>query len=225
MNTEAVKQEINKIVESFRESIRYNRQHQPAKWQITELTELGVIDLMPSNFGHGDAGEVLKQAKQSASAVMNQHGEGADIASSTLFDLLNEPDEPTIEEIFEDSVAYYESDNGEISELQGYAIDMAADEEIWWDDPQGYAKWSKEQYKALRASIQRGKQYYQDGYRVRQTDRIDSTVGIADSFRLRDETRPILHSCHIWSGYRANSPTHRIQYLVNLNDEAVKAQA
>ncbi|MDQ7034338.1 MAG: hypothetical protein Q9P01_05735 [Anaerolineae bacterium] len=59
-----------------------------AKHQIATLTELGIIDLMPKNFGHGDAGAILKLPTTAAArlsvtlaATIGQPGNKSDLSS------------------------------------------------------------------------------------------------------------------------------------------------
>jgi hypothetical protein len=96
MNTEKVQQIITEEIEKFQKRIRYARQYAPSKTQIATLTELGIIDLMPKNFGHGDAKVVIAEATRGASAVMNAYGEGEEIGASDLYKAMNEVEETTV---------------------------------------------------------------------------------------------------------------------------------
>ena len=97
MNRTKVQEIISKEIEDYQKSIRWSRQHAPAKWQIEKLTELGLIDLMPAKFGHGDAGQIIKLAEEKDSYVFNAMGEGAETAGSDLNKALNEVEETTDE--------------------------------------------------------------------------------------------------------------------------------
>ena len=93
MNATKVQEEITSIIEKFHKTLhprQISRQYPPAKHQIATLTELGIIELMPSNFGHGDAKAVIEAAQQSDSAIMNAFGEGEEIAGSALNQQMNE---------------------------------------------------------------------------------------------------------------------------------------
>jgi hypothetical protein len=90
MNSEKVQTIITETIETFRKSIRHARQYAPAKHQIATLTELGIIDLMPKNFGHGDAGAIIKEAQRGATSVMDANGEGSEIKASALYQAMNE---------------------------------------------------------------------------------------------------------------------------------------
>lgn len=93
MNTETVKNEIQKIITENRNRIggkAARKQYAPGKAQIAELTMMGIVGLMPKGYGFADASAVLSEAKQSKTAVMNRAGEGEEIAASVLYTLLNQ---------------------------------------------------------------------------------------------------------------------------------------
>lgn len=66
----------------------------------------------------------------------------------------------------------------------------------------------KAKFAALKAQIAKGKSYYEQGYRVKQTDRIveGHAVDFAEANSLAERK--------VWSGHLATSPTYRWQYLV-----------
>jgi hypothetical protein len=93
MNTEKVQNLINEVIETNRARIggkAARKQYAPAKHQIVTLTELGILDLMPKGFGHSDASVVIAEAQRGESSVMDANYEGTGIASSNLYDALNE---------------------------------------------------------------------------------------------------------------------------------------
>lgn len=94
MNREATKTEINNIVNQYQAGIRYTRQHAVSKKYMTQLEELGILDLMPAKFGNGDAQAVIAAAMDNGKMVgsFNQAGEGDVIRTdaSELYKLLNE---------------------------------------------------------------------------------------------------------------------------------------
>lgn len=94
MNSEKVQTIINKIISEYGYPIR--KQYPVAKWQIETLTELGIIDLMPKEFGHGDARAVIEEAERGATAVMDASGEGSEISGSALYQALHEAAPETV---------------------------------------------------------------------------------------------------------------------------------
>jgi hypothetical protein len=90
MNAKKVQTEITNIIDSFRkEAPRAARKQYPvAKHQINTLTELGIIDLMPKNFGYTDAAMVIEAAQDSGSQIGGflASGEG-DVVSASASDL------------------------------------------------------------------------------------------------------------------------------------------
>lgn len=105
MNTEAIKAEITNVIAAFRDSLppKHKRQYNAAKWQIERLTELGIIELMPTGFQHGDAGAVIKAAESATSADAARNAGGDfDVwttSASELYKLLNEQPEPEFVEV------------------------------------------------------------------------------------------------------------------------------
>lgn len=102
MNREAVKNEITNIIEAQQAKQVTRKQYPVAKHQIATLTELGIIDLMPTKFGYTDAAVVIEAAKNNGAMVggFNASGEGDVVkaSASTLYTLLNEVEvtpEPT----------------------------------------------------------------------------------------------------------------------------------
>lgn len=97
MNTETVQQEIQNVINKFHATLhprQINRQYPPAKHQMKTLEELGILDLMPSGFGHGDAKTVIEAAQADEQVGFNRAGEGdVTSASSKLYDLLHEANE------------------------------------------------------------------------------------------------------------------------------------
>lgn len=93
MNSSKVQSEIQKIISELHTRIGGKaacKQYSPAKWQIEKLTELGILELMPTKFGHSDADAVIKAATASRTAIMNAAGEGEEIAASDLYLAINE---------------------------------------------------------------------------------------------------------------------------------------
>jgi hypothetical protein len=90
MNAEKVQAIINKVISDFRSRTHHARQYPVAKHQIKTLTELGIIDLMPKNFGHGDAKIVIAEAQDDGKTVMNAYGEGESVGASALYKALHE---------------------------------------------------------------------------------------------------------------------------------------
>lgn len=118
MNADAIKTEITNIITEFRASIRNARQYAPAKWQLAKLQELGIAELMPAKFGHGDAGAVITAAEQGKSGVINAYGEGDDLSASKLYKLLHE-----VEAVTEIETVKVTADaDGEDFEINGMAF-------------------------------------------------------------------------------------------------------
>lgn len=85
MNNELVKQEIAKIIS---EEVNASwRQYPAAKHQIKTLTELGIIDLMPANFGHTDAKVVIEATEDK---TFENNYDDTTIVKSHLMELINE---------------------------------------------------------------------------------------------------------------------------------------
>ncbi len=87
MNSSKVQTIINQIILENRTRIgakAVRKQYAVAKWQIAKLTELGIIDFMPTGFGHSDAKAVINEAVQSRTAVFNRYGEGEEVLASAL---------------------------------------------------------------------------------------------------------------------------------------------
>jgi len=93
MNNELVKQEIEKIIASEVDAAW--RQYPAGVAQKKELTELGIIDLMPANFGHTDAKVVLEALQEKVT------GNFDDVVTfkSKLMELINEVEEEVEEEV------------------------------------------------------------------------------------------------------------------------------
>lgn len=88
MNSEKVQTIINQLINEHGRPVR--KQYPVAKHQIQTLTELGILELMPVKFGHGDAKIVIEEAQRGATSVMSVDGEGVEIGSSKLYDAINE---------------------------------------------------------------------------------------------------------------------------------------
>lgn len=171
MNREAIKTEISNIIDQHQKQIRHARQYAPAKWQVTKLTELGIIDLMPAKFGHSDASAVIEAATAAKTAVMNAYGEGDEIAASKLYKLMNEkpaPEptpEPDYQQIFQGVLnARDEIENPDEIDLH---YDFIVQDNTDWDgntDKEAVQR----QWQAYRASVKRGKELMQR-YRIVKT--------------------------------------------------------
>ncbi len=101
MNTEKVQQEISNIISELHTRIggkAARKQYPVAKHQMATLEELGILDLMPSGFGHSDAKAVIEAAQADEQVGFNSYGEGdVTSASSKLYDLLHEANEEETE--------------------------------------------------------------------------------------------------------------------------------
>lgn len=94
MNKAKAQQAIETLISNFHKRIggkAVRRQYEPARHQIATLTDLGLIDLMPTGFGHGDA-KVVIEAATATTGGFNAYGEG-ETWSNALQDAMNETDE------------------------------------------------------------------------------------------------------------------------------------
>jgi hypothetical protein len=95
MNTEKVQQEITAVLTTVKQASR--KQYPVAKHQITSLTELGILELMPRGFGYTDAAVVIEAARDGGKLAggMNAAGEGDVVRTnaSALYLALNEVEE------------------------------------------------------------------------------------------------------------------------------------
>lgn len=103
MNREAVQNEINSIIEANHKTLGKfsSKQYPVGKAQITTLTELGIIELMPlapysRTIGHSDAKAVIEAAQDSGKGASTDalSDDPATYPASKLYTLLNEVDEP-----------------------------------------------------------------------------------------------------------------------------------
>jgi hypothetical protein len=108
MNTEAVRTEIKSIISALHKQLgKFARKQYPvAKWQVERLTALGIIDLMPSGYGHSDAAQIIKAAEDAARRIWDggdEFGDYENYPGSSLWQLLNQPvaSEPTPEAVAE----------------------------------------------------------------------------------------------------------------------------
>jgi hypothetical protein len=107
MNSEKVQTIITEIISEFHSRIggKAARKQAPvAKHQIKTLTELGILELMPKGFGHGDARVVIEAAQDAGGKQIggfNAYGEGDVTTShaSALYQAINEI-EPQPEFVF-----------------------------------------------------------------------------------------------------------------------------
>lgn len=101
MNTQAIQNEINNIIEANHSKLGKfaRKQHQIAKHQIATLTELGILELVPNApysqyIGHSDASAIIEAAQDSGKQVggLTADGEGDYVTTSAskLYQLLNE---------------------------------------------------------------------------------------------------------------------------------------
>ena len=105
MNTQAVEAQIAQIIANKHSRMtgkQIRQQYPVGKAQSAKLTELGIIDLMPSGFGFSDADAVIAEATSGVSGHVTAYGEGEDGPASTLYTLLHSP-EPTPELAFDPS--------------------------------------------------------------------------------------------------------------------------
>lgn len=115
MNSQAVQNEINSIIEANRRRIggrAARNQARIAKHQIVTLTELGILDIVPNApyckfIGHSDAKAVIEAAQEKPGTVTMKFGYSAGMdddpnvysEGSALWHLLNTPE--SIEEVTE----------------------------------------------------------------------------------------------------------------------------
>lgn len=94
MNTEVIKQEIQSLIDANNKKYGYRRQHAPSKTRINQLTELGVIEFMPKNFGNTDAAVIIEAASDAGGKMQGAYGSDNWTSSnaSTLYQLLNAPE-------------------------------------------------------------------------------------------------------------------------------------
>ena len=60
MNTAKVQNLINELIAEQQQKQVTRKQYPTSKAQIAKLTELGIIDLMPTKFGYTDAAVVIE---------------------------------------------------------------------------------------------------------------------------------------------------------------------
>lgn len=180
---ELVKQEISNIISNVNSP---RRQYPVAKHQIVSLTELGIIDLMPANFGYTDAAAVIEAAQDAGG---KQFGEGDTATSSNaskLFQLLNAPEETTpptenigggeLTEITEESIdallARKESLNYGKEEIE-YAVSCHISEL-----KAIYGK-TTDKVAEFKRLLSIGNGLFEAGYRLRETNRVCNGVRIS----------------------------------------------
>lgn len=115
MNSELVKQEIEKIIAS--EVNAAWRQYPAGVAQKEELTELGIIDLMPADFGHADAKVILEALQEKVT------GNFDDVVTfkSKLMELINEVEENiniVDETDYDENEAYFYSEQQQAIETE-----------------------------------------------------------------------------------------------------------
>lgn len=217
MNTSKAQTIINQLIADQQKRQVTRKQYPVAKHQITKLTELGIIDLMPAKFGYTDAAVVIEAATNGKTAVMNAYGEGEEIGASDLYLALHEEENPAVMDKTTDSIV------GEqiVADFDAMLEDVAAYEDTR-DNPdeadfmadhlesmsESKAEFQKK-FSAYKAQLERGKAYYADGYRARVTERHVEGDG-------HDVPATALAQRKVWSGYLATSPTFRWQYLVKI---------
>ena len=111
MNNELVKQEIANIISDKVDAAW--RQYPAGVAQKKELTELGIIDLMPEGFAFTDAKVVLEALDEKTISGFDADGEGfADTSESTLKALIEATDESqaTDETDYDENTEYFYSD-------------------------------------------------------------------------------------------------------------------
>lgn len=95
MNSEKVQQEITNVLSTVKQAT--HKQYPPAKHQMTKLTELGILELMPTKFGYTDAATVIEAATNSGKMVegVTAYGEGDETrtSASALYLAINETEE------------------------------------------------------------------------------------------------------------------------------------
>lgn len=126
MNSQAVQNEINSIIEANRRRIggrAARNQARIAKHQIVTLTELGILDIVPNApyckfIGHSDAKAVIEAAQEKPGTVTMsfKYQAGMDddpnvySSGSTLYRLLNEPE--TVEDEANEYTINLDGDGG-----------------------------------------------------------------------------------------------------------------
>lgn len=84
MNTAKVTELINQLIAEQQQHQVTRKQYPVSKAQISKLTELGILNLMPAKFGYTDAEVVIEAAITAKSAIMNAFGEGEEIPANPL---------------------------------------------------------------------------------------------------------------------------------------------
>lgn len=124
MNTQAVQNEINSIIEANHSKIggRAARKQAPiAKHQIATLTELGILDMVPNApyskyIGYSDAKAVIEAAQDAGGKVyVSNYDDVSKSAASNLYMLLNTP-EPA-EEMADHTITAADGDEVELGDL------------------------------------------------------------------------------------------------------------
>lgn len=117
MNTQAIQDEINSIIEANRSRIggrAARNQHRIAKHQENTLRELGILDMVPNApyskyIGHSDAAAVIAAAQDAGGKVyVSSFDDVSKSAPSNLYTLLNETEDETADEDIDQKLAELE---------------------------------------------------------------------------------------------------------------------
>ena len=204
MNEEQVQAEITRICKFVKSGKYFNRNTNASKKQIARLTELGLIDMMESNwrtasgFNYHQAAAVIKAADDAGSTDIELDFDDATVIKnepSALYTLLNEDTQQDAEVV--------KTENNQ-QQAENYILDSliirsdclyGLEEQYMWFLFQGEGGDMPENKETARtkvaeakAMLKFGHQMYTQGYRVRFSAREMNGIPITIPVEIRQKT-------------------------------------
>lgn len=211
--TNEITTEIQNIITAKRATLPKGgrKQYPVAKHQISTLTNLGIIDMMPEGFGFTDAETVITAAKSGKryDGAFNAYGEGEEwsVEATALFKLLNPA---PIVEVVEIEVTIIAEENP-LDAIVAAEAAMYEDETeyIEYASTDEIGEFDKQKYIAVRDALVRGKAMLKRGWRVVFNPR----SAYETTLQFEIDTARANGAVYVktqWSGYLATMPTERV---------------